>query len=148
MLSRLTAFSALVLAAAAMTSCSGGSSAADAGGLRRIEVQTDAMAPTIKAGQVVSVDTRAYGGGEVPDVGDIILFNPTASAYATCFGGDATGPLPYLKRVVGVAGDRVEVRPNGETLRNGEPLEVEGAIRADLHDAVPDRSRRTSARAR
>jgi signal peptidase I len=134
--SRLTALTAVVLAAAAMTSCSGGPSTEDAGSLRRIEVPTEGMAPTIAAGQVVSVDTDAYGGGEVPEVGDISLFIPTPSASATC-GSDPAGSLPYVKRVVGVPGDVVEVRPDGATLRNGEPFAVAGALGANYTMRFP-----------
>ncbi|MGD9571434.1 MAG: signal peptidase I [Thermoleophilia bacterium] len=127
MLSRLAGLAALVLAAVVMTSCSGGSSSADGAALRQIEIATSAMEPTIQAGEVVTVDTGAYADGVAPEVGDIVLFAPTVAAGRTC-GVDTDPPRPHVSRVVGVAGDRVEVTAEAETLRNGDPLEVDGAI--------------------
>ncbi len=77
--------------------------------VRTPQVSGLSMAPHIDSGEVVVINTAAYRIGSVRR-GDIIAFthdNPT--------------PTVYLKRVVGLPGDRVEIR-RGTVFINGDPL--------------------------
>jgi signal peptidase I len=71
-------------------------------------VPAESMAPTLKSNDYVLACTGAYRNAP-PKVGDVVVF--------------WTPPefkVPYVKRVVAVAGDTVELRGN-EFLRNGIP---------------------------
>src|SRR5712664_3287514 len=48
-------------------------------GRRFVHIQGDAMAPTLRAGQIVSVDTSAYAH-HPPQHGDIVLFPSPSDA--------------------------------------------------------------------
>jgi signal peptidase I len=65
---------------------------------------------------VSKVDYR-FGG---PQPGDIVVFNPTTDVQ-----------IPYVKRVVAVAGETVELR-NGRLYVNGEPRDFVGAHGATI----------------
>ena len=94
------------------------------------EIPTGSMEPTIKPHDRVVANRLVYRFRDV-ERGDIIVFEPTSAALTTC---DAPRGVPFVKRVVGLPGDRVEVR-DGQTFVNGEPYEVKGAL-------TPDYSRR------
>jgi signal peptidase I len=96
-------------------------------------IPSGSMEPTLKVGQRVLVDRITHRLGSDPAVGDIITFHPPAGADenpARCGTTPADGqpcPLPtaqrssqtFIKRVVGVGGDRITVR-NGHVIRNGK----------------------------
>ena len=72
------------------------------------EIPTESMVPTIKANDRIIANRLIY---RVRDIQrrDIIVFHPPPSATRTC--GDAGGGnIPFVKRVIGLAGDTVEVR--------------------------------------
>jgi signal peptidase I len=75
----------------------------------RIRVDGDSMIPTLVSGEYVAVNRLSYQLGS-PQRGDIIVFhfprNPKEE---------------YIKRVVGLPGDLVEVM-NGSVYVNGQPL--------------------------
>ena len=75
----------------------------------RIRVDGDSMIPTLVSGEYVAVNRLSYQLGS-PQRGDIIVFhfprNPKEE---------------YIKRVVGLPGDVVEVM-NGSVYVNGQPL--------------------------
>jgi signal peptidase I len=87
----------------------------------------------IVVGQRVLVNRLSHRLGSNPQVGDIITFHPPAGADETpprCGAQQAQdqpcpAPTPerskqtFIKRVVGVAGDRISVR-NGHVVRNGQ----------------------------
>jgi signal peptidase I len=50
--------------------------------------------------------------------GDIVVFDPTKGARAAC---SEPGDVPFVKRVIGLPGDTVELR-NNQLFINGEPI--------------------------
>jgi signal peptidase I len=103
------------------------------------------MLPTLKVGQRVLVDRFSHTLGSDPELGDITVFHPPSGADASSGTGQcgAVGEGPsydhgatverscsrptaapahatYIKRVVGMPGDRIEIR-DGHVIRNGRP---------------------------
>lgn len=102
------------------------------------EIPTGSMEPTIQPGDRIIANRIIYNLRDI-ERGDIVVFDPTTSANRSC--GDTNGDIPFVKRVVGLPGDRVEVRQGGPTLVNDDPFEVEGAVPADydmVFTVVPD----------
>jgi signal peptidase I len=90
-------------------------------------IPSGSMQPTLDPGDVVAVNRLAYGvtvpvlarqltHWADPARGDVIIFNVPAVA-------DASEPL-YIKRVVAVAGDVIEVR-NNRVILNGAAVPVQ-----------------------
>ncbi len=78
------------------------------------QVQQNSMERTLEPGQYVLVDKLtprwdAFGRG------DVVVFNPPASW--------TSDPTPFIKRVIGLPGDIVEVREDGRVYVNGNPLD-------------------------
>ncbi|MEV7786462.1 signal peptidase I [Streptomyces sp. NPDC088106] len=80
---------------------------------RPFEIPSGSMEPGLRVGDRVLVNKLAYGFGDGPDRGDVIVFDGTG------YFGDAD----YIKRVVGVGGDHVvccdgegRVRVNGRSV--------------------------------
>src|SRR5205823_14873261 len=71
------------------------------------EIPTESMVPTIKANDKIIANRLIYRFRDI-ERGDIIVFTPPPSARATC--GEPMGDVPFVKRVIGRPGDRVEVR--------------------------------------
>jgi signal peptidase I len=102
--------------------------------IKPYRIPSGSMEPTLKIGQRVLVNRITHRLGSDPKVGDIITFHPPAGADENpprCGSTPSDGepcPTPtsnrssqtFIKRVVGVAGDRIVVR-NGEVIRNGKP---------------------------
>ncbi len=65
----------------------------------RYEVQSISMEPTLHAGEYLIVSKVAYWI-HPPERGDIIVLDPPQNR----------GEIPYIKRIVGLPGERVEVR--------------------------------------
>ena len=68
-------------------------------GLRAFRITTNSMAPTLQAGDLFLLDTRYYKKNEIKR-GNVISF------YRAGYSG------PLCKRVIGLPGDRIEVRRN------------------------------------
>jgi signal peptidase I len=76
----------------------------------RIRVESISMQPTLYEGDFIIVNKLAYKLG-APSRGDVIIFHAPP---------DPTGE-PYIKRVIGLPGDTVEVN-GGKVYINGVPL--------------------------
>jgi signal peptidase I len=95
-------------------------------------IPSGSMEPTLDVGQRVLVNRLSHRLGADPKVGDIITFHPPAGAddvppqCGVQQADDQPCPAPtsgrstqtFIKRVVGVGGDRISVR-NGHVVRNG-----------------------------
>ncbi len=79
------------------------------------EVRGRSMEPTLRANDRVLVSKVDYRLG-TPRLGDIIVFDPPVDS-----------SIPYVKRVIAVAGDVVEIR-DGQVYVNGKPLIVSDAV--------------------
>ncbi|HEV7805104.1 MAG TPA: signal peptidase I [Solirubrobacteraceae bacterium] len=105
-------------------------------------IPSPSMLPTLKPGQRVLVDRFSHTVGSDPKLGDITVFHPPSGA-EVAFSGECGAPgegpsyfhgaltgrscsrptathsdKTYIKRVVGLPGDRIEVR-DGHVVRNG-----------------------------
>lgn len=76
----------------------------------RYEVQSISMEPTLHEGQYLIVSKVAYWLGE-PKRGDIVVLDPPEGRSA----------IPYIKRVIGLPGEHIEVR-DGRVWINGTAL--------------------------
>lgn len=92
------------------------------------EIPTPSMEPTILAGDRVIANRVIYEFRDI-DRGDIIVFHPTVEARTTCSGPEgATDKTPFVKRVIGLPGDRLEVElGKREVTVNGVPFDVPAA---------------------
>ncbi len=103
--------------------------------VKTYRIPSGSMEPTLAIGQRVLVNRVGTHFGD-PSVGDIVVFHPPAGADATpaeCGaddeGGGSSRPCSvatsarssqtFVKRVVGVGGDRISVR-DGHVIRNGQ----------------------------
>lgn len=85
------------------------------------EIPTPSMTPTIQPGDRIIANRLVYRFRGIQR-GDIIVFDPPPSATSTC-GESGGGNIPFVKRVIGLPGDRVEVR-GATTYVNGAPYVV------------------------
>jgi signal peptidase I len=76
------------------------------------EVRQQSMVPTLMQNDRVLVSKVDYRFG-APQRGDIIVFNPP----------DPSATIPYVKRVIAVAGEVVDLR-NGNVFVNNQQLDV------------------------
>ncbi len=81
--------------------------------VRTPQVSGRSMEPQIDSGEYVLIDTLAYRFA-VPARGDVVAFRH----------GDAegSGASIYIKRIIGIPGDRIEIR-RGVVSVNGKPLD-------------------------
>ncbi len=100
--------------------------------IKPYRIPSGSMEPTLDVGQRVLVNRLSHRLGSEPKVGDIITFHPPAGADEQpprCGAAPAENqacPTPtqdesdqtFIKRVVGVAGDRIQIR-DGRVIRNG-----------------------------
>ncbi|MHB8398984.1 MAG: signal peptidase I [Candidatus Limnocylindrales bacterium] len=93
------------------------------------KVEQQSMEHTLEPNQYVLVDKLTPRFGSY-NRGDIIVFNPP-SAWTQQLDG-----TPYIKRIIGVGGDTVEVRPDGFVYVNGIRL-VEPYLYADNGQPQP-----------
>lgn len=81
------------------------------------EIPTESMVPTIKANDRIIANRLIYRFRDIQRR-DIIVFHPPPSATRTC--GDAGGgSIPFVKRVIGLPGDSIEVKREVVTTADG-----------------------------
>jgi signal peptidase I len=114
-------------------------------------IPSPSMEPTLHVGDRVLVNRFSHHLGAEPEVGQIVVFHPPQGAEASpprCGDGVQSSPRrppcsrptdrpssqTYIKRVVGVSGDRIAVR-QGHVVRNGslqsEPFAADCGTGAD-----------------
>lgn len=79
-------------------------------GRRFVHILGNAMAPTLRAGQIVSVDTQAYAHHD-PQRGDIIVFKPPNEV-----------SRDFIKRIIALPGERLHIN-DGVVYINGQMLQ-------------------------
>lgn len=88
------------------------------------EIPTGSMVPTIQEHDRILANRLIYRFRD-PKRGDIVVFEPTVHARQSC--GDTVSDVPFVKRVIGVAGDTIQVRDHVPYV-NGVPYIVKNAI--------------------
>jgi signal peptidase I len=103
-------------------------------------IPSGSMLPTLHPGERILVDRFSHLLGSDPSVGDITVFTPPRGAETSACGIVGQGPFydgseshasctaptvakgstTFVKRVVGLPGDRIAIR-NGHVIRNGNP---------------------------
>jgi signal peptidase I len=78
------------------------------------QVQQQSMERTLEPGQYVLVD-KLTPRWDAYDRGDVVVFNPPPNW--------TSENTPFIKRVIGVAGDTVEIRDDGIVYINGTALD-------------------------
>lgn len=91
------------------------------------KVPTGSMLPTIQLEDRVIVDKFFFKRIDKISHGDIIVFHPPPSAHAT---------EDFIKRVVGLAGDKLEIR-NRTTYINDQPLYEPYVLEKSKNDFGP-----------
>ncbi|MDG4863077.1 signal peptidase I [Streptomyces sp. T-3] len=91
-------------------------------------IPSSSMEPGLKVGDRVLVNKLAYRFGAGPQRGDVVVFD----------GSGSWGNSDYIKRVVGVGGDRVVGRGgDGRIEVNGEPVDEGYLHSGDAPSTVP-----------
>jgi signal peptidase I len=101
--------------------------------VKPFRIPSESMVPTLEIGQRVLVDRVSFRFGD-PDRGDIVVFKPPEGSETNTCGvqhsGDTACPEPtqdrsdtnFIKRVVGLPGDRLKVI-DGAAYINGKKLD-------------------------
>lgn len=95
----------------------------------RFIVEGPSMEPNFRTGQVLVVSRANYLLGD-PQRGEIVVFNPP---------GQPPDEPPYIKRVIGLPGETIEIRA-AKVFINGVELEEPYINEACTPDRCPDRS--------
>lgn len=84
-------------------------------------VEGSSMMPNIQAREYIMANKASYRSSE-PQRGQVIIFDPPFES-----------PRPYIKRVIGLPGETVEIR-DGQVFINGEPLQEPDTIPAPNYE--------------
>ncbi|MEB3220923.1 MAG: signal peptidase I [Candidatus Sericytochromatia bacterium] len=79
-------------------------------------IPSESMLPTLEVGDRLIVEKVSYRF-EMPERGDIVVFEPPLAATAGLRTGNA-----FIKRVVGLPGERIDIR-GGKVFIEGRPLD-------------------------
>lgn len=127
---------------------------ASADSIETVTVPSESMEPTLPIGSTIEVDYDAFNGG-APSLGDIVIFNPPRSAEHMREDGTyrcgarrrprqmcakpvrPLGQAKFLKRVLGLPGDRLRLR-RGRLIRNGHRLDEPFADRTHCRNPWSD----------
>ena len=90
------------------------------------------MYPTFNIGDRLMCEKITYRFKRQPMSGDIVIFHPVEALQKAGYDKNEV----FIKRVVAVAGDTIEVR-NHQVLRNGAPLEEAFVAEAPKYDMTP-----------
>ncbi len=110
--------------------------------IKPYRIPSGSMLPTLKVGQRILVNRAFHKLGTDPALGDITVFTPPAGAVSSRCGTMGEGPFydgaashrscsratpepshtTFVKRVVGLPGDKIAVR-DGHVIRNGKPAD-------------------------
>lgn len=74
------------------------------------KIESTSMLPTFREGSIHLIYRLAYRGSNGPSRGDVVAIRTSGET------------VMYIKRVVGIPGDRFEIR-NGDILIDGKPLD-------------------------
>jgi len=109
-------------------------------------IPSGSMLPTLRIGERVLVNRVGHTLGRDPALGDVVVFHPPAGADTDRCGNRDRHPgqacdrptsgrsgVTYIKRVVGLPGDRIAIR-GGHVIRNGR-READGYISATCDGA-------------
>ncbi|MFN8109136.1 MAG: signal peptidase I [Thermoleophilia bacterium] len=99
------------------------------------EIPSPSMVPTIKENDRIIANRLIYRFRAIHR-GDIIVFNPPASAIAEC---RPTKGVPFVKRVIGIPGDKIVIEPY-RVLVNGKPFVVKNAVMPNHAPGRPPRA--------
>ncbi len=84
--------------------------------IEAFRIPTPSMFPALHAGDTIFVLKRPYAERGLPSRGDVIVYAP-----------DANAEFSFIKRVLGLPGDRVQVK-GGEVVLNGKSLAMTAEI--------------------
>jgi signal peptidase I len=103
-------------------------------GLRSFYIPSEAMAPTVQVGDRVLVNTLVYDVGS-PQRGDIIVFeDPNAVRPENT--SSAEDEQHFIKRVIGIPGDVLEIR-EGAVFINGEQFDEPSGVQLSTDSFGP-----------
>ncbi len=101
------------------------------------QIPSGSMIPTLEIGDHIFVSKFAYSVGIPFTNKKLVEFKPPARGDVIVFKYPKGEETDYIKRVIGLPGDRIEVRKN-QIFVNGEPMarqEIDQACRYDEHSA-------------
>jgi len=90
-------------------------------------VVMSSMEPNFQEGECIMVNKVSYRSSG-PQRGDVIVFRPPPP--------NEESPYPFIKRVIGLPGDIVEIK-DGKVFINGTPLEEDEYIEAQPNYTMP-----------
>ncbi|MCU0544974.1 MAG: signal peptidase I [Oscillatoriaceae cyanobacterium Prado104] len=97
-------------------------------------IASGSMQPTLEIDDRLIVDKLSYHFQD-PQRGDIVVFTAPESAVTAC-GLPPNSRDPFIKRAIGLPGDRVEVK-SGKIYVNGEQLQESYPARSPLYNWGP-----------
>jgi len=82
-------------------------------------IPSGSMVPTLQEGDRVLVNSFIYRY-RPPERGDVVVFHPPKAALQTR--EELERPVDFVKRLIGLPGERVRTDPDGQVYINGKPM--------------------------